>query len=100
MSSIEAEPQALEAGPGDHGAVVAAQRQRRRDELQARLDRKPLKAPGACAWFAATPPATTSAVGWPAISRKARSADAGAVDHHVDDGGLEAGAEIGDVALR
>ncbi len=51
------------------------------------------------AWLAATPPATTMAFGSPAISRKARKPDAGAVDHHVDDRRLEAGAEVGDVAL-
>ena len=61
----QAERQPLGARPGDHRGIVGAQLRRRRDQQRAAPPASRRPAGARIAWLAATPPATTSALGLP-----------------------------------
>ena len=93
----DAKAQALEPRPGDHRAVVAAKLHRRRNEPQARLDRKPLQR---LTHHLVGRDAAGDDEGGRMTGNVAEGAqpDAGAVDDDIDDRRLKAGAEIGHIA--
>jgi hypothetical protein len=94
----EAEAQALQAGPGDHRAVVAAEVERRGDEGQPGLagerGERPADRP-----VGGDPTGGDEGGRPPGDVRETAQGDAGPVDHHVDHRRLEAGAEVGHIAL-
>jgi hypothetical protein len=87
------QPQALDAGPRDHSAIVGAKSRRRQDELEPRAGGEPLQA-AANHIVGGDSASHHERVGKAHLRAKHFQRVARAVDDHIDDRRLKRGAQI------